>query len=595
MNNFFVEIIMKKMRVVEEYFRKQYKLLIVNVALVIIFTYILYDNFGLEKWQSNALWIIFSALSAFITTTNKFQRRYISLNFTDILLSIVLSFCLIGNYCLTYPLDRKVGLINITEILLFSVTCYPIVVTITGILNTERFRRVFIDTDLKSVNSEKKLFITYMAIPIVIGAISMVALNPCIVSYDAFEVIAEAKGLTPVQDYAGVLYVLWFRLLLSIMDSASFLCIVQVIIFSIIASLFLGYIEQRFRLKNSSLVIAWTIFLLLPGNIMMLITLSKDVYYGTFLLLLMYSALRVCHEPEKNINNVLIGVAAILVWNIRQSGIITVVVFFLGLILLCDRKRQCMLTMICSIVGAILLNLGLEKIASAEPVHPGMKYIALYQDILGVYYADGELSDETIGIVKTGIEGDEEFDNLYTPYWAYYQYYYQNLTEIDLKRFVKCYIDTFVQNPVMMTRAILCRLDMMWDVRPGIDAMETWQWNVENRGGDWTYLVQERNKNILTQLFDFAGEFSKQYPFKEVIWRVAIWNYILLVLLFQNMNKKRFIVFLPIFGFIIAYAVSLGWSHYRYYWADEILVFMGVLYLIGTIVYEKSNAEIKSI
>ena len=123
-----------------------------------------------------------------------------------------------------------------------------------------------------------------------------------------------------------------------------------------------------------------------------------------------------------------------------------------------------MLTMICSIVGAILLNLGLEKIASAEPVHPGMKYIALYQDILGVYYADGELSDETIGIVKTGIEGDEEFDNLYTPYWAYYQYYYQNLTEIDLKyaEFAEAFEKEYVSQGYNNDRSIEETLAIGW-------------------------------------------------------------------------------------------------------------------------------------
>lgn len=67
------------------------------------------------------------------------------------------------------------------------------------------------------------------------------------------------------------------------------------------------------------------------------------------------------------------------------------------------------------------------------------------------------------------------------------------------------------------------------------------------------------------------------------MWRVGIWNVIFFFWLINIQDKRHYLVFLPFFGFIVAYLVSLGWAHYRYYWADEILMLMSYVYIIANV------------
>lgn len=60
-----------------------------------------------------------------------------------------------------------------------------------------------------------------------------------------------------------------------------------------------------------------------------------------------------------------------------------------------------------------------------------------------------------------------------------------------------------------------------------------------------------------------------------------------ILLLGQVKGKKEHIPFLPFYGFVMAYAVSLGWSHYRYYWANELLMLMNCILIVANSEYEK--------
>lgn len=570
-------------------------LMIVQTVSVILFVSLLYDACGFDIWQSNMCWIVLAVIAAVMAAKEDFWKIVFKHICLYIILSFVLAFCLIGSYSFCYPLDKAIGMKEVLRYLLFAATCIPIVVMICNILIKKSYKVLYREKNSdKSKGFEKWHLLIYAAIPFFIGVISMIAFNPCIVSYDAFEVIAEAKGLSPVQEYAGLIYVLWYRLLLSICDSVIFLCIVQVIGFSVVTAFILSHIERKFNFRFLLLVIIWLVFLLLPGNIMMLVTLSKDVCYAIFLLLLMYSMMLIHHKPYVKVNYIIMALSGILVWSIRQSGIVAVVVSFLLGIITFEKKRVYLAAIICSTIGSVVFNGALVKVSGALPVPSGLKYVALYQDILGVYYTNGNISEETGKLVDIGVGNDEGLKNEYTPYWANYDYYYQDLENVKMGRFLKCYVDTFLRNPILMTKTILCRLDMVWDIRPGRDAVESWQWRVENNGGDWTSLVAKRNENGLTRFMNIVGEWSKRFPFKDMAWRVGVWNFLFFIFFIHIKEKRKMVVALPFLGYLIAYVISLGWSHYRYYWVDEMLVFACILYMIGIISYDKIESNIVS-
>ena len=561
--------------------------IIISVIVTALFALILYHVYGGTAWQSNLIWIAMSMVSCIFESTEEGRLFFKSHKAFLIVSDLVLGFCLIGNYLFCYPLDKSVAVVDILEYLLFASLCSPIVVFVSSLPRKEGIRKLIRQRGGGAGDRKLKMhLLLYISIPIITGLVSMAALNPCIVSYDAFEVIAEAKGLTPIQAYAGVPYVLWFRLWLSVIDSVSFLCLIQILIYALTVGYFFFYVEKHYHLKFGVLFGTLLIFSIFPNNIMMLITLSKDVYYAIFLCLMMI-ALMLIKEEERIRNYVFLGLTMFLVWSIRQSGIAAVIFVAVICAFLVRKKRALIITAIASAICSLALNIGLMRITNAEPTLGGMKYIALYQDLLGVYYAGGTVSKNTEALLEKGVGDKPEFKNKYTPYWAYYDYYYPELEDEEVIHFIKCYIDTFIRNPGLMCRAILCRLDMAWDIRPGVNALESWQWRVENSGGSWTDLVCARQENALTIAYNQIGEKSKEYPYKDFVWRVGIWNVIFLLLLINIRDKRHYLVFLPFFGFIIAYALSLGWSHYRYYWADELLMLMSCVYIIANIEADK--------
>lgn len=550
--------------------------LALNVVFTAIILFIVYGNVAI---CSNIVCIvIFSLLCLFLI-----QQDVISIVKRDIkvlvLADLILAYSLIGNRLFCYPLNGELSLKKLIIFLLFLVLCTPYIAAGKLICNNKKVR-VLIRKGSKEGNRPLHIAV-FVLIPIIIGVVSMIALNPCVVSYDAYEVIAEAKGLTPIQEYAGVLYVLWYRFLLSIYDSVIFLCLMQIILYAIVIGEFLFFIEKQFEIRFGLLVIILVVFSLMPSNIMMLVTLSKDVYYALSLCFLIRTLMQL--QIDSSIRNYFgVGVAMLFVWSIRQSGIVTVLFVILGGVILFHDKKKLIITSIGVIILCIVFNNGLSSLAGAQKIPGGMKYIALYQDILGVYYSGGTLSEEARELVEKGVGDNPEFGDKYTPYWAFYDYYYPELENQDLSSFIYCYLSTFKKNPLRMTHAVLCRMDMIWDIRPGNNAFESWQWRVENSGGKWTYLVKDRNINILTSFYNYMGDASKNYPWKDIVWRVALWNVIFAIFLFyNNKNKGIYCVILPFWGYIFAYLVSLGWSHYRYYWANELMMLMFFLYFLA--------------
>lgn len=564
--------------------------IITSIIAAAVFTLILYHVYGFIVWKSNVWWIALAAFSCVIEPVDHWWSFFISHKRFLIMIDLLLAFCIAGNYLFCYPIAKNVGMINILEYLLLAIFCTPIVVCVSSFSKKKKIGNLIVQNTRCDDRQLKTHMLFYMSVPIVIGIVSMIALNPCVVSYDAYEVIAEANGLTPVQEYVGVPYVLWFRLWLSFINSVSFLCFIQIVIYAATVGYFLFYIEKQYNIKFEFLFLIFSVFSILPNNIMMLVTLSKDVYYTIFLCLMMISMMLIRKE-ERVRNYIFWGISVFLVWSIRQSGSLAALFVVIFGVFYLKKKRVFVMAATVSVVVSFLFNAGLVKITDAESIPGGMKYVALYQDILGVYYAGGSVSGETDALVEKGVGDNPEFKDEYTPYWAYYDNYYPELENVKVTHFIKCYMDTFIHNPILMCRSILCRIDMMWDIRPGKDAFESWQWKIVNSGGDWTNLVAERHENLLTKILNLIGERSKASPYKNVIWRVAIWNVLFLNLLGCVRDKHDYLVFLPFFGFAFAYAVSLGWSHYRYYWADELMMFLSCIYIIADVVAGKEKGK----
>lgn len=535
----------------------------------ILFSLILFLVYRLDAWKMNCISVVVYILLVTAVSVEDFKFAIFNKMWQIVVLDFVLSFCIIGNRLFVFPLDKAVGFHSVFLFLGFCVSCTPIAVFFLS----QVYIRKFSSLGRCNSNISSAHFWLYFSIPIIIGCAMLYAFNPCIVSYDAHYVLAQAKGLEPVQEYVGVLYILWYRFLLSIVDSVTFLCIVQVFLYAVIISSFLYTLEILFGVRFFYLFLSFLIFSILPNNLMMLVTLTKDVYYAMFLAL-MSMALLMISLRGKACDYILLIVSNILTWTIRPSGIVVVLFATFSLFFSRLNKKRVTVVAVASLMLSISINFALSYFTDAEKTPGGMKYVALYQDILGVYYSNGQLSEGSICLVEKGVGALPDFKEDYTPYWAKFDDYYQNIHDIKISDFLSCYIETFLGNPVVMSRSILCRLDMMWDINPGLNAFESWQWHVNNSGGEWTRLVEKRSENGLTAILNIIGEKSKSYPYKSIFWRVGWCNILVFCVIISSKNKKIYLMLLPLAGFLLSYAVSLGWTHYRYYWADELLVYL---------------------
>lgn len=488
-----------------------------------------------------------------------------------VILSIILSFALIGNYLFCYPLTKNTSLIDVILFLLFTCCIFPVAAALIR-LEKDALKKDFFE-EKRDVDKKHyiKMGLVYLFLTELVGVIMLLAFNPAIVSWDAYEVLAEAYGLSRLSEYTGLMYVGIFAVLLRICNSIMFLGIAQITLFALLFSRIFVWLEKRSNLRADILVIAYVLLLIFPGNMMMLATLTKDVYYSLGIIGLTFCLIRMYMKESQWSLYAEYAVWLFFVYEIRQSGMIVSIISAIAAAFL-FKNRKIFISTIAAIGLVMAFSIAVRN-CDYEETPSGLKYVALYQDLLGVYYSGGKVSKEVEEIVNIGVGDNPEFADQYTPYWAYYDEYVYHIGEIEMGDFLKGYIDTFLKNPGIMLRAIMCRMDMLWDIRLGKEGYESWQWKTLMINEEWSCLVPERNVNVLTNLIDRYGKTSLNEPIKSFVWRQGGW-FIICVACFMSMwkrDRRSIVIYMPLAAFVFSYLVSLGWSHYRYYWSIELL------------------------
>lgn len=506
--------------------------------------------------------------------------------------ALLFSFALVGNPALIY--NEQISVKRVIYFVCIFVFCFHFSLCLLQWL--ERF-------ELKEYSNKARgrghyfvlLFISILAME----AIYLIALNPGIISWDAYYVIAEAKGLYPLQEYSGLFYVLINKVLLSIVDSVYFLEICQICYAAFVFSYVASYFANRFDKKVKGYFICAIVcaIVLLPNNSCMILTISKDVPWALsfFLYVFLLYELYVSQESQKGKLriNVLYVFAGVMVGLIRQNGWFVVPATIFASVLLMRRNKR-IITLISSTLVIILIFEVAMRCSPYEETDKGRKYVAAFEDLEGVYVRNGEIAPKTKemieSVVPPGIEGN------YDPYWAYYEDWLAGLSEISVFDFCTNYIDTFLKNPILVTRMVFLRLDMMYDISLGINGKESWQWKTFMTYKEWDYLVPQRIPNVLTTIIDKGGVFSLKSPIKEILWRAGLAMQIVLFMCsyLTYKNRKNIILFLPFFSNIFFYIIALSWSHYRYYWCIELLALLYVFIFLDFKGKEYTNREVST-
>ncbi len=200
--------------------------------------------------------------------------------------------------------------------------------------------------------------------------------------------------------------------------------------------------------------------------------------------------------------------------------------------------------------------------------------------ILGVYYAGGEVSDKTMEMVYAMTDGSpEEYE--YEPTWSWQKWPYN--MNVKMTEFITAYIDTFIRNPLIMTRAVLARNNVIWDIfkdndmRLGCVRYTSTNDGYERNGEKWNDYYPERTPTGITSSVDQLLDKTVTTQWVcTLTWRSGF--YVLLrilsftyLILSGGLKKEYFILMIPAVGQVIGLLLSTGWADFRYYWPLNLL------------------------
>lgn len=162
----------------------------------------------------------------------------------------------------------------------------------------------------------------------------------------------------------------------------------------------------------------------------------------------------------------------------------------------------------------------------------------------------------------------------YTPTWSYQSYE----LNVEASLFIRNYIDTFIKNPIIMSRAIIAREDALWNIFAGqdsvlgcvnfygaMDANEVWNNNYESRKFVSLY-------NVAAAASDYTAH--SQW-ISAIEWRGGLFTLLGLIsfiyMIFKRKNGTAIILLAPAIGQILSLLLTTGWSDFRYFWPLNLL------------------------
>ena len=217
-------------------------------------------------------------------------------------------------------------------------------------------------------------------------------------------------------------------------------------------------------------------------------------------------------------------------------------------------------------------------------------YIGLSQDILGAYYAGGDVSEETLDMINVmTYYNNAEYE--YTPTWSYQSYDLR----VEPFEFILNYIDTFLRNPISMVRAIIAREDVVWNIFAGADANLRCvnYFGTADQVEGWNEYYPKRIYRSLHNGMAAATQYTASSQWISAIeWRcgvltlLGIISVVTVAIREGEAGKKYILLVIPVIGQIVSLLLSTGWSDFRYFWP---LNLMNMCLILFAAVIRKEN------
>lgn len=544
--------------------------------------------------------ILFYAVS--ITAATNFSRKFeyikrIAENrWKKILLACLYmyaAFALVGQRILIYPLTLNVTSEGLFVYISTVIWFIPVVNSLLYYLNiAERF--VFRKCGKFNSWQFSVIVIMILTIP---AFYNLIANNPGISTGDTLAcMIWGAQSLHGTFDWHPAFYCMVLRAIQNVWNSTYAVIAVQYFFWIYVMTEFLLFLRKK-GMSDFALIFVALFCGLNAGNFMHLNTIWKDIPYTLSLLWAFIIIGKLCVDFEEYKHKYYIYLELIValtgVFFYRKNGVVSFIVIAAVLFLVLRKNARLMISLISSIV---LIGMIKGPVYSYFDIQSSGKYgmyIGLGQDILGVYYSGGEVSENTLQMINMMTNyNNAEYD--YTPTCSRQSYE----VDVEISTFIINYIDTFLKNPVLMTRAVIDREDALWDIYMGQDSILGCVNCTDTADGqlNWNdYYSPRAYVSLSTKMSEATAYTASSQWLAAIEWRAGLFcllGLISLVFLIIRFGFKKYLVIAaPAFGHILSLLLSTGWSDYRYFWPLNLMNLGIILFSILIIKLEKGQEE----
>lgn len=503
------------------------------------------------------------------------------------------AFALVGQRILIFPLDAKVTVVGLFVFGATVLWFIPVVQSAMYWLECLSQKSVVAKNKCIKTTVFVALALVMLLLP---AAYNLYANNPGISSYDTRISMADnAHNIHGMYDWHPAFYCMVLRVIMSVWDSTYAVILVQYFFWAyVMLELFL-YLRKK-GVRDSVTLSAALLTGFTASNFMHINTIWKDIPYALSVMWAFVILAKLSFDFEEYKGKwyiyVELVVALIGIFFYRKNGIVTFAIIAVMMAVFLRKNIK----MWCALAVTVLLTLIIKYPVYSyfEIEDPGKYgiYIGLSQDILGVYYAGGEVSEETLQMINVMTAyNNAEFD--YTPTYSRQSYD----LDVEMTQFIGGYLDTFFRNPVTMVRAVIAREDAMWNVFRGADAemgcvnYSGTQDGVEN----WNDYYPKRVHTGLYDSMSAATAYTANSQWISAIqWRAGLFTLLGLIavafIVIKCGVKKYALVVAPMIGHILGLLLSTGWSDFRYFWPLN-LMNMGILLLTLVVVSKNMVSE----
>lgn len=474
-----------------------------------------------------------------------------------------------GHRILVYPLNLKITVQGLFVLGITLLWIVPVFYTIFYVI--QRMSRWFVLGNSKRMKNSWffGLLMLFLILP---AALNLYANNPGMSSPDTIaclEVSAhQLKGMT---DWHPFFYCLVLKLIISIWDSTYAVILVQYFFWGYVMTEGLLYLRKK---KMDDKILLAVAFLAgsNAGNFIHLNTIWKDIPYTLSVLWIFILLAKLALDFEEYKRKWYIYLELIIAllgtYLYRQNGIVTFVIIVVTMsgVLYKNVKIFCAVAVTVAFLFIIKVPV-YNYFEVVDPGHYGI-YIGLSQDILGVYYADGEISKETIRMVNVMTNYNNAEYN-YLPTWSNSSYG----LSVEPLEFIKNYLNTFIKNPVTMVQAVIAREDTIWDIFPGFGVGVGCVNYTETMDGrsNWNHYYPARKYNsFYPWMAAFTSYTASSQWINALQWRSGVFTLLgisaVFLIVCKKGIKKYIIILAPLAGHILSLLLSTGWNDFRYFW-----------------------------